>query len=117
MYSLNSLLLVSAIAGIVLFWFESLRIRERVTRACRELCEKSELQLLDQTVALSSISVVRSVAGRCQFRRVYRFEVSDNGMDRHQGYITLAGGTIEAIQIDGTDGMTTIYPALPGGLQ
>lgn len=105
-----------AIGGIFYLWFESLRIHERVVRACRQLCEKSELQLLDQTVALASISLIRSVSGHRQLRRVYQFEVSDNGTDRHRGYITLAGATIEAIQIDGGDGMTTIYPTLPGSL-
>ena len=116
MYTLNSFLLLTAIAGIFLVWFESLRIRERVVRACRNLCERSELQLLDQTVALTSVSLMRSASGHRQLRRVYQFEVSDNGMDRHRGYITLAGANIEAIQIDGTDGMTTIYPALPGSI-
>ena len=115
-YTLNSLLLLLAISDIILFWFESLRIRERVTHACRELCEKAELQLLDQTVALSSISLTRSVHGHRQIRRVYKFEVSDNGMDRRQGYITLIGAAIEAVQIEGVDGTTTIYPALPGQL-
>lgn len=112
MYSVNSLIFLCVLAGIILIWFESLRIHERVVRACRNLCEKSDLQLLDQTVALSSVSVARSARGR-QLRRIYQFEVSDNGMDRRKGYITLMGSTIEAVQIDDVDGMTTIYPVLP----
>ncbi len=114
MYTLNSFLLLGAIVIIMLLWFESLRVRERVTRICRELCEKSELQLLDQTVALSSISANRSIRGHWHLRRIYQFEVSNNGADRYRGYITLLGTSIEAIQIDNPDGMTTIYPTVPG---
>ena len=114
MYTLNSLLLLIAIIAVVMLWFESLRIREHVIRKCRELCDKSDLQLLDQTVALSSLSPARSVRGHWQLRRIYKFEVSNNGADRYPGYITLLGATIEAIQIDNPDGMTTIHPTLPG---
>jgi hypothetical protein len=81
---------------------------------CRELCEKTDLQLLDQTVSLSAIGITRSRLKRWQVRRVYQFEVSGNGADRLTGYITLVGRSVEAIQIDNPDGMTTIYPALPG---
>src|SRR5690606_3432013 len=105
------------IAGLVLFWYESLRIRERVIRVCRDLCERAELQLLDQSVALVSIRPVRPDGSRWQLRRIYRFEVSNNGADRHTGHITLLSGNVEAVQIDDVDGMSTIYPTLPGGLQ
>jgi len=114
MYTLNSFLLLAGIGAIILYWYESLRIREHVTRMCRELCEKSDLQLLDQTVALASIGITRSRHKRWLVRRVYQFEVSGNGADRLIGYITLTGGSVEAIQIDSPDGMTTIYPTLPG---
>lgn len=117
MYTLNSLLFLCVIAAIVLFWFESLRVREYVTLKCRQLCETSGLQLLDQTVALVSISVARSISRRLQIRRIYRFEVSNNGADRLNGYITMLGTGIEAIQVDDHDGMTTIYPVIPGQIQ
>jgi hypothetical protein len=116
MYTLNSFLLLAGIGAIILLWFESLRVREQLTRMCRELCEKSDLQFLDQTVALASIGIARSRRKRWQLRRVYQFEVSGNGADRHIGYITLIGKHIEAVQIDNPEGMTTIYPALPGQL-
>ena len=116
MYTVNSLLILCGLVAIIIFWFESLRIREQMMRACRELCEKSGVQLLDQTVAQTSLSFARSAGGGWQLRRIYRFEVSNNGADRAFGYITLLGAVIEAIQIDNADGVTTIYPTLPGRL-
>jgi hypothetical protein len=38
-------------------------------------------------------------------------------MDRYKGYITLAGGQVEAVQIESREGMTTIYPVPPGQLR
>jgi len=117
MYSVNSVLFLAIIIVIILIWFESLRVRESVTRMCRELCEKSDLQLLDQTVSLASISLRRSVSRRTFLHRIYHFEVSSNGSDRFAGYVSLAGRTVEAVQIDSPEGMTTIYPVTPGQIQ
>ena len=117
MYSVNSVLFLSAIICVVLVWFEALRVREAVTRMCRELCEKSSLQLLDQTVSLASISLKHTVSRHLFLHRIYQFEVSSNGSDRFTGYVSLAGRTVEAIQIDSADGMTTIYPPPVGQIQ
>ncbi len=110
MISLNSLFVLGLIGGVILFWFESLRVREFIVKMCRAICKESDLQLLDQTVSLNAISVKRSIDGWPYIHRVYQFEVSTNGSDRLIGYVTLIGKRVKAIQIDGTDGMSTIYP-------
>jgi len=46
---------------------------------------QANVQLLDQTVALQRLGVERGSDGRLHWRRRYRFEVSTNGSDRHQG--------------------------------
>ena len=114
MFTLNSLLMLITIVAVILLWYESLRFREQVTRMCRELCEQSDLQLLDQSISLSGISVARNRYGRWQLRRVYQFDVSHNGTDRYSGFVTLLGSVVEAIQIDNPDGMSTLYPTQPG---
>jgi len=113
MYTTKSVLLLTVPVIIILVWYESLRIRESVTRMCRQICKKSELQLLDQTVSLASLSCKRAGDGRLYLYRIYRFEVSSNGIDRFAGYVTMAGKHVETIRIDGEDGMTTIYPSSP----
>ena len=94
MIETNSLLILGLLAGIILYWVESLRIREFIIKMCRKICKKSELQLLDQPC----------------IHRVYQFEVSTNGADRLPGYVTLTGRIVRTVQIEGIDGMTTIYP-------
>jgi len=117
MFSFSALLILLAITAIILFWYESLRIREAVTLMCRQVCEKCGLQLLDQTVSLASISFRRSPSGYPLLHRVYEFEVSDNGADRFPGYVAMSGRHVEAIQIDSNEGMTTIYPSNPAQIE
>jgi len=106
--------MLSTIVAVILLWYESLRFREQITRLCRNLCEQSDMQLLDQSVSLTGITVARNRFGRWQLRRVYQFAVSHNGADRFSGYVTLLGSVVEAIQIDNQDGMSTLYPTQPG---
>jgi hypothetical protein len=117
MYTFNSLLILVAIIAVILFWYESLRVRESVTHMCRQICEKCNLQLLDQTVSLISIRIRRSASGYPFLYRVYQFEVSNNGVDRFSGYVAMSGRLVEAVQIDSNEGMTTIYPAAPAQIQ
>ncbi len=113
MYTLNTVLLLAVLVVIILVWYESLRIRESVTRMCGRICEKSGLQLLDQTVSLVSVSCKRAGNGWLYLYRIYQFEVSSSGVDRFAGYVTMSGRCVETIRIDSEDGMTTIYPSSP----
>ena len=111
MYSSGALLLLALLAVILLFWYESLRIREAVTAMCRKICERTGVQLLDQSVSLASISIRRSPRNRLHVYRVYQFDVSTSGADRRPGYVILAGKSVEAIHVEEEEGMVTIYPA------
>ncbi|HET6545292.1 MAG TPA: DUF3301 domain-containing protein [Rhodanobacteraceae bacterium] len=71
-------------------WMDALRAREIAIRIGRELCEGNGVQLLDQSVALDRLRLRRS-AGRLQWCRRYRFDVSLDGSDRHRGHLDLDG--------------------------
>ena len=113
MLSVESLVLLSVLTGILLIWFESLRIREFIIRLCRKVCNELDLQLLDQTVSLRSISIRRSSTGSLRLYRIFQFDVSRNGTDRYPGFVSLLGKTIQSIHIDGVEGMTTYYQYKP----
>lgn len=66
-------------------WQASLRARERARQLGQELCAGANVQLLDQTVSLQRLRIERGGDGRLHWRRRYRFEVSTDGSDRHQG--------------------------------
>jgi len=110
MISINSLLMLGLLAAIILFWIETLRMREFVIKLCKKVCMESALQLLDQTVSLISIRLKCSTNRWPYIHRVYQFEVSSNGADRLLGYIILTGNIVKMIQIDSSDGKTTLYP-------
>ena len=84
-----ALLLVCAAA--LWLWLDSLKAREAAVAAAREACTLEGLLLLDDTVAIRAIKLVRNEEGRIQFQRAYDFEYSDTGNNRRDGSVVLLG--------------------------
>jgi hypothetical protein len=99
MYMIFSLLVIAIVAW---FWMDSLRARERALAACARACAERNVQLLDQTVALSRLSLKRHPQGRVRLWRVYVFEYSTDGVDRRQGRATLFGPVVASVEIGPT---------------
>lgn len=76
------------------FWLDSLRAREIALGICRAACEQRDLQLLDQAVALRRLGLRWRSEG-LRLRRVYRFDFSEEGVGRRQGYLVLRGMALE----------------------
>ena len=95
---------ILVMVGIVWFWANSLRIREKVLRRCASACTQLDVQLLDQTVALARLALARNAEGRVVLRRWYRFEFSTDGGDRRRGSVCLLGPKIEFISLDHPQG-------------
>ncbi len=108
--------LLLTIVVISFIWFESLRVREMVINHCHRLCKETELQLLDQTVSLVSISLKRDANGNLRLLRKYQFEVSENGVDRYSGYVTSLGSRIIESRLEGPDGHNTFHQSKPTSL-
>jgi hypothetical protein len=87
-------------AALGLYWYDSMRARERAVRVGRDTCRRENLLFLDDTVALDSVSLSRSSGGRLVLRRVYRFEFSDTGNNRLRGSVTLSGARLELISLE-----------------
>lgn len=98
----SSLLLILAIAGLVYFWLDAARARELAVSVVDALCRQRGYQLLDETVALSRLSVVRTPEG-LRFRRVFRFDYSIEGVGRLQGHILLYGSRPVDIDVQEQD--------------
>jgi len=96
---------VAALALVALgwMWFDSLRARESAVRAARLACHADGVQLLDDTVALASLGLLRGAGGRMALRRIYRFEFSDTGDNRLDGSITMVGSDVQALYLDPHD--------------
>ncbi|MGH8705850.1 MAG: DUF3301 domain-containing protein [Burkholderiales bacterium] len=91
--------LVLIFAG-VLFWVDSLRVRERALAAGRAACERYGLQFLDETVVFARLRLARDEAGRQRLRRTYTFEFSDDGNNRRHGAVVMLGVSIQDLQLE-----------------
>ncbi len=81
------------------FWLDSLRAGELAREAGRRACISADVQFLDDTVSISSLSLSR-YSGRLALVRTYRFEFSDTGDRRLDGEVTLKGHRLESVRMD-----------------
>jgi Protein of unknown function (DUF3301) len=95
----ESLVLVAGAAG-GWFWYDSLRARERAVGLGREACERDRLQFLDETVLCTRTRPARGADGRVRLRRMYRFEFSDDGVNRRTGHLVLLGADLESLELE-----------------
>ena len=95
---MNNLLSILALLLLGWFWLDSLRARELATGICRATCQQRGLQFLDQTVALRHLGVRRTQDG-LRLRRVYRFDYSEEGVGRRDGYLVILGLDLESISL------------------
>jgi hypothetical protein len=103
----------SLIVGLGLaawLWLDSLKARETAVSAAREACRGDGLLLLDDTVAISSIKLVRDDDGRMRLQRAYAFEYSDTGNNRLPGSVVLIGRRVVLFNVGLRDGTAPLDP-------
>lgn len=97
------LLIVVVLFGIALMIWPLLqkqqKARDWAMRYLRRQCEQDGLQLLDQTVELSSTKLQWN-KGRPLALRTYVFEFSVDGGDRYNGELQLAGYRTVALTLE-----------------
>ena len=92
--------LAIAVLLITIGWLflDSLRAQEKAILICRKACGERNVQLLDQTVSLHRVGVRWGTEG-IRLRRIYRFDYSDDGEDRHTGHLVLVGTRQEELSM------------------
>jgi hypothetical protein len=88
---------IALLAALAWLWYDSVHVREIGVRAARAACAADELQLLDDTVAIASLSLARDDEGRLRLRRAYGFDFSDNGNNRRRGSLVMLGEDVLVI--------------------
>jgi hypothetical protein len=99
------LFLISAaavLAAAYKIWQVSLDAREAANRIARETCSRAVVQFLDDTVAFAGFRMTRDSRGRRRLLRTYTFDYTNDGFERAQGFIVLAGGRLEAVGLAGS---------------
>lgn len=93
---LIGILLLAAVAWL---WLDSLRAREAAMAAARAACGRAGLLLLDDTVAITRVRLGRGADGTLRLARIYAFEYSDSGDDRHPGSVALLGSRVGDVRL------------------
>ncbi|MFZ1640587.1 MAG: DUF3301 domain-containing protein [Candidatus Contendobacter sp.] len=102
--SVSALIWIMLAMGIGLwFWRDSLGAREQARTASSRACQQSNVQLLDDTVALERLWWRRDRDGRLKLERLYVFEFTDTGMRRQVGSVLLVGWRVEVLHMEGGD--------------
>lgn len=74
-------------------------IRERALALVRRHCEKAEVILLDDNVALQRLQLLPDGRGRRRLARVYGFEFTVTGEQRHIGSVSMFGQQLGKIEL------------------
>ena len=94
------LLLILPLIVLLWYWFDSLRALEIARAAGKSACQNANVQFLDDTVASTSLALVRNESGRRVLRRTYRFEFSETGNTRLEGQLILLGENVESVTME-----------------
>ena len=100
MLTLADLFIVLLFASAAAWLWRGHGIRERALALVRRHCEKMDVLLLDDNVALRRLSLLRDAHGRRRLARVYVFEFTVTGEQRHVGSISMFGQHLGQIELD-----------------
>ena len=96
----ESAILAILLTLVILLWSGSMRAREVAQRTARAACGRNDVQFLDETVALAEWGLARDTLGQMRMRRLYRFEFSIGGTERHGGTVRMLGLRVLGIALD-----------------
>ncbi|MGB1309682.1 MAG: DUF3301 domain-containing protein, partial [Leucothrix sp.] len=94
---MSSILVILFLIGLAWFWFDSARAKEAATTAAARACQDIQAQLLDQTVALKQLRLVRNISGKIQLQRSYNFELSMDREARSFGRVLLLAQQVSSV--------------------
>ncbi|MDP3815414.1 DUF3301 domain-containing protein [Pseudomonas sp.] len=74
-------------------------LRERALSLVQQHCAKLDIELLDGNVALRKLTLLPDARGRKRLARVYGFEFTVTGEQRHVGSIVMFGQQLGRIEL------------------
>ena len=91
MIDLFDVFLVMLFASVLAWLWHGHGIRERALLAVKQHCGKLDVELLDGNVALQKLALRADARGHKRLARVYGFEFTVTGEQRHSGSIVMFG--------------------------
>ena len=97
------LLIFLVVTGVIVAWWQLMQGRHKARPAAGQVCKNHGLQLLDDTVSLSSVTWDRKAAGS-RILVNYSFEFATNGAIRRSGVATLGFPASLSVTLDLEEG-------------
>ncbi|MBP3935140.1 MAG: DUF3301 domain-containing protein [Pseudomonas sp.] len=94
----NMFVLMLLAAGAAWLWHNH-GLRERALERVKQHCKNLDIELLDENVALKKIGLIPDANGHKCLARVYNFEFTVTGDQRHTGTITQFGAHSVKIEL------------------
>lgn len=99
MLTLENLFVLMLLASCGAWLWHNHGLREKALERVKQHCAKLDLELLDEAVALKRIGFVRDANGRKRLARIYNFEFTVTGEQRHPGTVTQFGAHTMQIEL------------------
>ncbi|MCY1276683.1 hypothetical protein D9M68_165690 [compost metagenome] len=99
MLTLGNLFVFMLLAAAGAWLWHAHGLRERALELVKQHCARADVLLLDGNVALRRIALLPDANGRKRLARVYGFEFTVTGEQRHAGSITLFGRHLGGIEL------------------
>jgi hypothetical protein len=100
MLTLGNLFLLLLLAAAGGWLWHGHGVRERALALARAHCTKAQVELLDDNVAFRRFGLVADGRGRKRFARVYAFEFTVTGAQRHSGSLVMFGHHLGRIELE-----------------
>lgn len=99
MFTLENLAVLLVMAGVGAWFWHNHGLREKALVKVRNHCGKLDVLLLDDNVAFKRFAWAKDSNGRKRFARIYGFEFTVTGEQRHPGTITQFGAHSAQIEL------------------
>ena len=97
---LTELLIIMGLSVLIWFWLDSMKVNETARYHGARLCQKNNVQFLDETVHLSSMRPGKNSYGQLKLIRTYHFEFTNSEYHRYGGQLILAGRQLQGFHMD-----------------
>ncbi|MEX0617904.1 MAG: DUF3301 domain-containing protein [Pseudohongiellaceae bacterium] len=91
MVNLSLIIWITLLAGLAAFWWYSDKVKQVAMLMIKHHCRDQGLQLLDQSLVIRGLWIVRDAEFGLCIRRRYQFEFTSTGQERYKGILTMFG--------------------------
>lgn len=99
MFTLANMFVLMVLATFCAWLWHNHGLREKALAKVKQYCARLDLELLDENVAFKRVCVARDAHGRKRLARIYDFEFTVTGEQRHPGTITQFGAHSALIEL------------------